>query len=842
MFRPYRRLVSITLEHVDEVASPPEPSPPRATPALLPVVEWLAVIVCCIVVLAGVAPDLVLTDSLPLGTDLTGHVVVPWIDHTNLGAWLPGSWSQAMFNGFPVNQLYPWLPSYLAALLSFVMPLAIAFKLIVVLPLVMLPWATWRAARWAALPSPVPVLLALGTLPFLYDTSCTSCGGNITSTINGEYSFAWGMFFAILALGAIDRLARDGRGVLFSAALCAATAFSHPLPTIWLVLGAVVIAISREIWSDRSRAVAFGAAALIGALLASMWWVPFLSRRDWMPVVGLVRDPEISLQTWLLPASTPWEIGVSVLALAGAVWAVRTRAWLLITFGVLSLVALAAFWRFAEGGPFYSIRLLPFWSFGRWMLAVAGFAWVISVVVARVRTDREAGPDIRIAPVVWLVGSVLIIGTTWGWWGASTAATSTTDGQASVLGLQTTVTKQSAGLRAVLGGFAARSDYPELQAVQQLVKDVGAQRGCGTLMWDGGDPTAPEAPVLGDPQVFWQAAIWTEGCITSADGVLVDSSMTAASMQMTKQLVSESGENLLPNRPTFGYDLAGGGAQRMQEQGIRYFLTRGGTPALDASATKLLTLVAKAGPWEMWEVQKGVAAASLTALPSVFDPRLSDGDWGGVSDLYFGASNSGAVPLVQDGPSTWPTISLQKLPPVTPSNPAGVTDVTVTDHQVAFTVARTGLPVIVRVSAYPGWTVTGADSIHRASPNYMVVVPTEGRVVLNKGRTTIDWIAIVLGFSGLGLMVGMLVFRRLETIGVAADARAYPDLEDEDEDADISNPENEELESGDPATHAIPESGDAELADDEGELLPGFVDHSSAGPHHDEPEAHHTVE
>ena len=63
-----------------------------------------------------------------------------------------------------------------------------------------------------------------------------------------------------------------------------------------------------------------------------------------------------------------------------------------------------------------------------------------------------------------------------------------------------------------------------------------------------------------------------------------------------------------------------------------------------------------------------------------------------------------------------------------------------------------------------------------------------------------------------------------------------------DEDADISNPENEELESGDPATHAIPESGDAELADDEGELLPGFVDHSSAGPHHDEPEAHHTVE
>jgi hypothetical protein len=187
VFRPYGHRVSITDERVDEEAVPSQAPIHRAPPALLPVVEWLAVATCCLVVLAGVAPDLVLTNSLPLGTDLTGHVVVPWIDHNNLGAWLPGSWSQAMFNGFPVNQLYPWLPSYLAGLLSFVMPLAVAFKLVVVTPLVLLPWATWRAARWADLPSPVPVLMAMGTIPFLYDTSCTSCGGSVTSAINGEY-------------------------------------------------------------------------------------------------------------------------------------------------------------------------------------------------------------------------------------------------------------------------------------------------------------------------------------------------------------------------------------------------------------------------------------------------------------------------------------------------------------------------------------------------------------------------------------------------------------------------------------------------------------------------------
>jgi hypothetical protein len=553
-----------------------------------------------------------------------------------------------------------------------------------------------------------------------------------------------------------------------------------------------------------------------------MWWVPFLARRDWMPMIGLVRDPEISLQTWLLPASTPWEVGISVLTLLGAVWAIRNRAWLLITFATLALIAVAAFLRFGEGGPFYSSRLLPFWSFGRWMLAVVGFAWVVSAVVARVRTDRAAGPDPRIAPLVWLVACVLVVGTTWGWWGVTTAATFTTDGQASVLGIQTTVTKQSAALRTVLGGSAARSDYPELVAVQQLLTDVGTKRGCGTLMWDGGAPTAPDAPVLGDPQIFWQAAIWTNGCIRSADGVLVDSSMTSASMQMTKQLVSDYSENLVPNRPTFGYDLAGGGAQRMQEQGIRYYLTRGGTPSLDASAIKLLTLVAKAGPWEMWEVQKGVAAASLTSLPAVFDPQLSNRDWGGVSDLYFGASNSGTVPFTQDGPSAWPTITLKKLPPVTASDPAVVTDIAVSDHQVAFTVAKTGLPVIVRLSAYPGWTVTGADTIHRASPNFMVVVPTENRVVLTKGRTTVDWLAIVLGFSGLGLIVGIVVFRRLETVGARADAATAAEFA---EDAEVAD--DDEFAVGDDsprgASDAVEGDGEPTTADEaiEASEVPG---------------------
>ncbi len=736
----------------------------------LPVIEWSLVAVSCLVVLAGLAPELVLTDSFPLGTDLTGHVVVAWIDSTDSLAWLPGSWSQAMFNGFPVNQLYPWLPSLLAGLLSHVIPLAVAVKLVVVTPLVALPWAAWRAGSWAGLPAWTAVLLAVGTVPYIYDTSCSSCGGNISSTINGEYSFAWSMLFAVLALGAVDRLARERRGLATAVLLVAATSFSHPLPPLWLIVGVFVIAVGREVWSDRRGLLLFGAAALSAALLSAMWWIPFLGRRDWVPAVDLVRGEQTL--TWLFPAGVAWEVAITLLALAGAAWAVRRRSYLLIAFGAGSLVALATFLRFTDGGPFYSIRVLPFWQFGRWMLAAVGFAWVLAAVVSRVRTDRGVATNPVIAPAAWLLLSALAIGSTWGWWGVISPATTEQNGRAGVLGLETTITSQSAAVRSTLGGFGARADFPELESVQALIRDVGETRGCGALMWDNGDPAVDGGVPFGDPEVFWQSAIWTDGCIPAADGVLVDSSMTAPAMQFTKSLVSQTTEQLLPNRPVFNFTLAQGGIDRLRSMGIRYYLTHGGRPATEAKATSGLALVAEAGPWAMWEVDKGVAAASLTALPAVFAPTLSDAEWEAVSNAYFRAKTFDQVPLVQSGPPSWPRASLSALPQVTPVEPAGVRDIVLGADRVSFTVQRTGTPVIVRVSAYPGWQVTGADGPYRATANYLVVVPTEKTVTLVKARTALDWLAIASGAVGLALLVGLVVLSRRTSRTPVEDASA----------------------------------------------------------------------
>ena len=77
---------------------------------------------------------------------------------------------------------------------------------------------------------------------------------------------------------------------------------------------------------------------------------------------------------------------------------------------------------------------------------------------------------------------------------------------------------------------------------------------------------------------------------------------------------------------------------------------------------------------------------------------------------------------------------------------------------MSFKVSETGVPVLVKVSYFPNWKVEGATGPWRATPNLMVVLPTEEKVVLTYGRTGIDLFSIFLSLIGLVLLL-LLRFR-----------------------------------------------------------------------------------
>jgi hypothetical protein len=87
------------------------------------------------------------------------------------------------------------------------------------------------------------------------------------------------------------------------------------------------------------------------------------------------------------------------------------------------------------------------------------------------------------------------------------------------------------------------------------------------------------------------------------------------------------------------------------------------------------------------------------------------------------------------------------LPPVVVSN------VVQKQSEVSFSVDEIGVPVLVRVSYFPNWKVDGANGPFRVAPNMMVVIPTSNTVKLHYGSTSLDYMAYLLTFIGIGVLV-----------------------------------------------------------------------------------------
>jgi hypothetical protein len=97
-----------------------------------------------------------------------------------------------------------------------------------------------------------------------------------------------------------------------------------------------------------------------------------------------------------------------------------------------------------------------------------------------------------------------------------------------------------------------------------------------------------------------------------------------------------------------------------------------------------------------------------------------------------------------------------QLPTVT------VTHVRVGLQSLSFHVSRVGVPMLVKISYYPRWHVTGATGPYRVSPNLMAVVPTSKNVSLVYGSTPSYTLGHVVTYVTVisGLVVLVLAFRR----------------------------------------------------------------------------------
>src|ERR1700722_8319042 len=304
-----------TIERV-EAADPPVPPQDRWWTRLRgrvsnseAIVTFGVVGACVVFPFKELQPSQLFKNTTPAGGDMGAHVWLPQYVKTSLLPHLRiTGWTPDWYDGFPALTFYFPGPVVGIAVLSYIIPYNIAFKLVTVLGLLTLPIAAWAFGRLARMPFPGPACLAAATLPFLFGREFTIYGGNIASTMAGEFSFSIGLSLALLFLGVVFRGLEDGRHRAIAAVLLAAVGVSHILPLFFAVGGAVVLTLMRF---DRRRLAWVVPVLVAGGALIAFWALPFYDRLPYATNMGYQKLTNYASS--LFPSHDTW-----LFVLAGA--------------------------------------------------------------------------------------------------------------------------------------------------------------------------------------------------------------------------------------------------------------------------------------------------------------------------------------------------------------------------------------------------------------------------------------------------------------------------------------------------------------------------------------------
>ena len=352
-------------------------------------VDLAIVLACCLFVFLQVGPSNIFSDTTPAGGDMGAHVWGPAYLRDNL---LPNfqvsGWSPDWYAGFPVYQFYMVVPSLLIVLLDVgfegpfaILPLAVAvacavfayrswrvgptwrrnaliaggvlalccigmpygvaFKLVSISGAVTLPLSAYAFGRLSGLRFPTPALFSAASLVFLFYRGFTIYGGNLPSTLAGEFAFSMSLSIGLLYLGVLFRGLETGRHRGLAAVLLAFTGLCHLIPAFWVIGATGVALIVRPRRTTDANTRLCGVLAGVGTLLclvAVHWQIGGDDKVLWN---GHLKIP-LPLGARDLPI--PVWVGGAMLLVALVLWLLPSQT---VRFAVPSLVVgglLSAWW------------------------------------------------------------------------------------------------------------------------------------------------------------------------------------------------------------------------------------------------------------------------------------------------------------------------------------------------------------------------------------------------------------------------------------------------------------------------------------------------------------------
>jgi hypothetical protein len=694
--------------------------------------DWIPTLVTFLIIYTVLfilyKPNLLFSLTTTSGGDTGAHhypaqyLIQELLPHFKLTGWAPG-W----YAGMPMLTFYFPFPFLLIAILNWILPYTVAFKIVTVLGVFGLPWAAYAFGRLLRIRRPFPVLAALFAVIFLLMESYSIYGGNIMSTLAGEFGYMLSFTLMFLFLGTIYRgMTKPKLNMLFvlNCLILMALVLSHIVPTIALV----VISPGLLLVNPRWRSFGYLAAvAAIGFGLTAFWTLPFAANLQW--TAHMAWD-QLGWRDLVPNALIP----VVVLAVVGAAFAIAKREKRLLPLLWMS-IAIVIVYKLLPNGRLWNARLVPFWYFSLHLWAAYGLVWLVRPFTVWLRdlfgTSARTGRRFAVPVMaIALAAAVLAL------------SSSTPNGW----------------IKWNYSGYEGKEKWPQYQQINEYIKTLGQ----GRVMVEHNQ----KIDEFGTPRAFEIIPYWTN--MQTMEGTLMEASFTAPFHFINQAELSKQASNAIIGVDYPSLNVANG-ITHMQLMNIEYFLSCTEEVTAAAKADSRAQLLATFGDYNIFRIAGTTGYAEVMQnQPVKID--IPQADWRDMAVKWYENMDDLDTPIIWDNGdkalSDFATITADQAdsPPQVAYNgteTGHVVSEQLDNEKFTFDVdqAAVGKPVWIKISYFPNWHVSGASGPYLASPSFMMVIPTQTHVVMTYGRTRANTIGQTLEIIGWLILAGLSVWR-----------------------------------------------------------------------------------
>lgn len=690
--------------------------------------------------------DLSFLNTLPTGGDMGAHIVPTKFFAENFftNFQLRG-WSNDWFAGYPLYYFYFPLPPLITSILNFVLPFSISFKLMVVSTQILLVLSIELLFRRN---STFSTLGFVAGLLFLLTESFTIFGGNLASSLAGQYSYTLSLAFCNLSIYFLTK-SKNSNNTLISSICLGFALLSHLIPfLIYSPIYLFYFLIKKS--STKEKVIAF----LIFNFLTLDFSVSLFTNLEF--TTNMTYAPYSSFSDLI-------KIDILPLVLISFIYLITKDMFSMlrenITSVYLVIISLLLFF-YGPESALWNGRLVPFFNLGIIMFFFNQCAKQNRSSFKRI--GNKLNLPILLPALIFLVykyvdkWSEYYLETSWVIVSLLSLlfllAISKNQNLTATFLIALTLGSVSYLPHWVnwnFTGYENKSSWGDIESLYSVLNNLPP----GRIMWE---PNS-DLNKYGTPMVLMTIPMFTHH--TSMEGLYFDSSITTPF-----HFIAVSGLAERPSNPVGGLSYINGnfdkGMRMMNDLGIDYFIAYTEKIKDKADRAIELELIAETEVFKIYDVNSQKVELITKSLlnfdsPS-FKSRISSSLIKDFNDQSFfdlaveNFLNDSNFKVIENLDFLdYDSQDYTRLK---------ITNLNIDNEQITFTTNKVNYPHLIKVSYFPNWQIKEGYGPYRVSPSFIAVVPTSSNVKLVFETGFYEKILDTVSIISLGL--ALFLFRK----------------------------------------------------------------------------------